>query len=180
MPTSSHSRQYLAAIFLASLVAFQSTGWLLVWQGLQLGARHEAQRSLSRMEKALPENTFHKDFFQKIKIGRKEILFNGQLFDYRILWENSDSIRLALYHDQYEQGLLSALGQVFEPKGSVEAGSPPPIAQWLAQCVGSAFLLPEKPGLFPSVEARLQKHNFISLLFKAQFVPSVFAPPPEL
>lgn len=176
----SQVRPVCAAAFFAALVAFQSVGWFLTWQGLRLGARFEAQRVLYQEEVLLQENTFHKDFFQKIKVDRREIRLNGHLFDFRVLAEFGDSIRVTLYHDQFEEALLSALGQVFQPGGGSKADSAPPVAVWLAQWLGSTFLLPEKPMLSFGVEPHFQKHNFTKLVFAAQSAPSIFVPPPEV
>ena len=125
------------------------------------------------------QGTFHKDFIQKIKVGRKEIVLNGHLYDYRILSESSDSVRLALYHDKHEQALLSALGQVFKSGENSKIPSSTPLALWLSKWLGSDFLLSEKSTVFFRLELRFQKQNFTTPSFSAQFAPSVFAPPPE-
>ena len=125
------------------------------------------------------QGTFHKDFIQKIKVGRKEIVLNGQLYDYRILSESSDSVCLALYHDKHEQALLSALGQVFKSGEDSKIPSSTPLALWLSKWLGSDFLLPEKSILFLKPEPRFQKQNFTNLSFSTQFAPGVFTPPPE-
>ena len=125
------------------------------------------------------QGTFHKDFIQKIKVGRKEIVLNGHLYDYRILSESSDSVCLALYHDKHEQALLSALGQVFKSGEDSKIPSSTPLALWLSKWLGSDFLLSEKSTVFFRLELRFQKQNFTTPSFSAQFAPSVFAPPPE-
>ncbi len=188
MASSSKKRLRFTVLLLAGTLAFQSVGWLLAWKGLELGARFEAQRALFQGEKTsniedanLLQQTFHKDFIQKIKVvGKKEIVLDGKLFDYRILAETEDSIKLSLYHDHHEQALLSALGQAFKSSPDTNGSSSAPVALWLAKWLGSAFMLPEKPEILINPAARFEKQVFLSLLFAAQSAPSVFAPPPEL
>ncbi|MBC7775539.1 MAG: hypothetical protein H7246_08870 [Phycisphaerae bacterium] len=175
-----HQPARLAAVVLAAIVAFQSVGWLLAWEGLQFEARKEAQRVLFQGVNTLQKNIFHQDFFQKIKIDGREIRLDGQLFDYRILSEKGDSVLVVLYHDSKEEALLSALGQVFESEDNTNMPSSSPMALWLAKWLGSAFLLPEKPAIASDIAARFLRQNFATFLFAPQFAPSVFAPPPEV
>ncbi len=170
----------LAAVLLTALIAFQSVGWLLAWQGLQFGAKIEAQKALFQGGNTLRECTFQKDFIQNIKVGRKEIILNGQLYDYQILLETADSVHVALYYDHHEHILLSALGQIFKSGEDEKIPSSKPSALWLAKCLGSTFLVPEKPIVSSSAKPLFQRQHFAALLFAAQSAPSVFAPPPEL
>ncbi|GEM_PF-1014448 len=191
MGTSSKKRLCFAALLLVGMLAFQSVGWLLAWKGLQLGAQFEAQRVLFQGENTLNigaggdsnrfQQSFHKDFIEKIKVvGKKEFVLDGKLFDYRILAETEDSIKLSLYHDHHEQALLSALGQAFKSSQQTNGPSSAPVALWLAKWLGSAFMLPEKLEISINATSGFQKQTFISLLFAAQSAPSIFAPPPEL
>ena len=202
MRSSFPHRLSLTVLLLAATLLFQSVGWLLAWKGLQFGARIEAKQALfqkvnttdgvgedantgnedantGNRDADVSQGTFHKDFIQKIKVGRKEIVLNGQLYDYRILSESSDSVRLVLYHDHHEQYLLSALGQVFKSGEDSKIPSSTPLALWLSKLLGSDFLLSEKSTVFFRLELRFQKQNFTTPSFSAQFAPSVFAPPPE-
>ena len=180
MCAPTQQRLPFAAVCLTAIIAFQSVGWLLAWQGLQFGARIEAQRVLFQGKNSIPERSFQQAFFQKIKIGRKEIRLDGQLFDFRILSETSDSVRVALFHDRHEQALLSTLGLVFQTEDNPNNPAIPPMVLWLAKWLGSAFLLPEKPSFSPGFEPRFQQQSFTALFFMAQFAPGVFAPPPEV
>ena len=209
MRSSFPHRLSLTVLLLAATLLFQSVGWLLAWKGLQFGARIEAKQALfqkvnttdgvgedantgngdaktgnedaktGNRDADVSQGTFHKNFIQKIKVGRKEIVLNGQLYDYRILSESSDSVCLALYHDKHEQALLFALGQVFKSGEDSKIPSSTPLALWLSKLLGSDFLLSEKSTVFFRLELRFQKQNFITPSFSAQFAPSVFAPPPE-
>ena len=169
-----------AAVIFTAIIAFQSVGWLLAWQALQLEAGLEAQRILSQAESDLVERTFHKAFFQTIRIGGKEIRLNGQLFDYRILSEKEDSVQVSLYRDDKEEALLSALDRLFKSGDDAGDSTSTPLALWFAKWLGSAFLLPEKPAIASKMAHRLPVQNFFTALFTAQSAPGVFAPPPEL
>ncbi len=170
----------ISAAILAVLIAFQSAGWILAVQGLLLGARIESQRAFFHQTSDVFEATFHQALFQKLKIGKKEIRLAGQLFDYRILSENSDSVHLALYHDAAEESLLAVLDQKINPEAVSKDVSAPPLTAWFAIWLGSAFLLPEKLILATRMESLFQQQDFISLPITAQFAPGVFAPPPEV
>ena len=170
----------LATIVLSAILAFQAVGWLLAWKSVQIGAKVEAHFALLKSDQHLLKATFHKDFVQKRKIGKKEIILDGQLFDFKITSETGDSLHLALYHDQKEQALLSLLGHVFK---SSEHGTSPtsmPLAAWLAKWLSAAFLLPEKPVLSSGIARVNTRQSFPPIHLQAQSAPSVFAPPPEV
>ncbi len=168
-----------AAVFFTALITFQSMGWLLAWQGLRFGAKIEAQQALSQGGEAFQQRTFHKDFIEKIKVGRKEIVLNGQLFDYKILSDQGDSLRISLFHDHKEQALLSVLGQVFQSEQTSDSQHSLPLTLWLAKWLGATFILPEVPVLKAEMALRGEKQAFHIQFSKAQFAPGVFAPPPE-
>jgi len=191
MVCSYQKRLRFTALLLSAMLAFQSVGWLLAWKGLQVAAHFEAQGVLLKVKDShaniagtdnlLSQQTFHKGFFESLKVaGKKEIVQNGQLFDYRILAETGDSIVVTLYLDHPEQTLFKALGQVFKSVQKESNSSNAPVALWLAKWLGSAFIVPERPVVSASIDNPLQMQVFTSFHFAAQFAPGTFAPPPEL
>ena len=169
----------VAVLLLTAIIAFQSLGWLMAWKGLQFGAKMEAHKALQEHGNTLIERTYHKDFIQKVKVGRKEILLDGQLFDYRVLADSGDSVTVHLYHDQKEQALFSLLGHVFNSGKDVNGLASHPVGLWLAQWLSLVFLPTENPILDLPLKLLFQKQNFATSFFKAQAAPCVFAPPPE-
>ncbi|MFN0213338.1 MAG: hypothetical protein ACKVT2_03715 [Saprospiraceae bacterium] len=178
MSAPCQQRPIIPTVLLTVLIAFQSVGWLLAWQGMLLITKIEAHQTLAQGGSTVREMIFHKNFIEKSKVGKKEILVNGQLFDFRILSETDDSLRVVLYHDQHEEALLTALGQVFKSEDSSNFCQKP-VALWLAQWLGSAFLMPENPLDLSSLAPNFQAQIFSSLFFVAQSAPGVFVPPPE-
>lgn len=168
-----------AAVLFTALIAFQSVGWLLAWQGLRFGAKIEAQKALFHGGKDFQQGTFHKDFIEKIKVGRKEIVLDGQLFDYKILSVQGDSLRISLFHDQKEQALLSVLGHVFKSERDPGSQHSMPLTLWLAKWLSATFILPVKSVLPAETVLFLLRQAFHIQFSKAQFAPGVFAPPPE-
>lgn len=160
------------------LVAFQSAGWLMAWQGMRWTARLEARRIMFSGD-SMPERTFSKAYFSKIKVDRKEIRLDGHLYDFRTLTETADSIRVALYHDQKEEALLSALGYLFQSGETSGNASAPHLAKWLAQSLGAAFLTPALPVLQVLPVFAFGMLIFYSKGPEAQCTPGIFAPPPE-
>ncbi len=163
----------------------------MAWKGLQLAARFEAQGVLSQagnspqgfagVNPPLSRQTFSKDFLQSIQVnGKKEIVLDGRLYDYRMLAESGDSIQVLLYHDHFEQTLLKTLGQAFKTEKKENVPSNAPVVLWLAKWLGSAFLLPEKPVVVSNLEHLLPKQAFSAFILIAQSAPGVFAPPPEV
>lgn len=150
----------------------------MAWQGMRWTARLEARRVMFSGH-SMPEKTFSKAFFFQIKVDRKEIRLNGHLYDFRTVAESADSIRVALYHDQKEEALLSALGQLFQ--SGEDSGSAPAqhLAKWLAQSLGTFFLTPSSPMLPTLLVFMLNKPMFTIERPDAQCTPGIFAPPPE-
>lgn len=151
----------------------------MAWQGMRWTARLEARQMMFSGD-SMPERTFSKAYFSKIKVDRKEIRLDGHLYDFRTLTETADSIRVALYHDQKEEALLSALGHLFQSGETSGNASTPHLAKWLAQSLGAAFLPPAIPTALPALPA----YVLGALIFQsqepdAQHTPGIFAPPPE-
>ena len=179
MPALNQLRFLPAAVLFTALIAFQAVGWLLAWQGLQLEAKFEAQKTLLDSDKPLQSGVFHKEFIEQTRVGEKEILFDGQLFDYKILSVQGDSLRISLFHDQKEQALLSVLGQVFKRSQDSNSQHSLPLTLWLAKWLGATFIVPEAPVLKAEMVLHREKQAFHIQFSKAQFAPGVFAPPPE-
>lgn len=170
---------YIAAIVLAALVSFQSAGWLLAWKGLQLEAVKKAQYAFDGNASNVQQRSFHQDHFKSIQIGRREIIFEGQLYDFRVMEKTGDSITVALYHDRHEQALLSALGHIFKANGTAQHPFDTPASLWLAQWLCTAFLVPDSPLIPSSNPVWAAKVLTAPSRIAPQTAPSVFAPPPE-
>ena len=127
----------------------------------------------------MPQKTLHRGLFQEKDRGKGEIRLNGQLFDYRILAEKGDSVRVALYHDRPEEALYSVLGNIFKTETDANKPLTQPMAIWLAQWLGASFLLPETPAILADWEPQFQKQGFDSRFFATQFEPLVYTRPPE-
>ena len=179
MGQSFKAQPFLAALVLAALVSFQSAGWLLAWKGLQLEAVMKAQYAFDGNASNVQQRSFHQDHFKSIQIGRREIIFEGQLYDFRVVDKSGDSITVALYHDRHEQALLSALGHLFKANGAARHPFDTPASLWLAQWLCMPFLVPDNP-LIPSSNPAWAT-NMLSAPspIAPQAAPSVFAPPPE-
>jgi len=180
MCAPNQQRYSLTAVLLTVLIAFQAAGWLLAWQGLLVGAKMEAQRTLLQEGTAFRQQIFHKDFIEKVKVGRKEIVLNGQLFDYKILSEQGDSLRISLLHDHKEEALFGVLGHVFKSEKGSRSDRSMPLTQWLAKWLCATFTLPQKPALPSEIALFLLNQNFDAPILKTQSTPGIFAPPPEL
>lgn len=178
MAPRTHPGLLFAAVFFAAMASFQSAGWFLAWKGLQIKARFEAEKSLFAENALLESKTFDKDYFHQIKIGRKEIVFEAKLYDYRVLSETEDSLRVALYHDAHEQKLLSALGRVFGAK--LDSAPPTPVMTWLALWLGATFLLPAKNALPQWVDGLYSPVFPLHQLLRQQAVQELATPPPEM
>ena len=166
------------AFLLLGLLLFQSAGWQLAWQGMHWNARLEARNALFQ-EHNLPEKTFSKAFFAQIRVDKKEIRLEGFLYDFYTVTETVDSIRVALYHDQKEQALLSVLGHLFQSGEESGQSSAPGLIHWLAQSLGVSFIVPPVIVWPTKPVLACGKPYFHTYSRGAQFVPGVFAPPPE-
>ncbi|HAD13586.1 MAG TPA: hypothetical protein DCF33_14255 [Saprospirales bacterium] len=178
MHTTALQKVRFPAILLLGLLLFQSAGWQMAWHGMHWNARWEARNALFQ-DNNLPEKTFSKAFFAQIKVDKKEIRLEGFLYDFYTVAETEDSIRVALYHDHKEQALLSALGHMFQSGEQSGQSSAPFLNHWLALSLGVAFLVPPVP-VWPKLPVlALSRAVFPACSWGTQFVPGVFAPPPE-
>jgi hypothetical protein len=165
-------------ILLLGIVLFQSAGWQMAWHGLRLSARLEARDRLFQ-DDTLPEKTFSKAFFTQIKVDKKEIRLEGFLYDFYTIAETEVSIRVALYHDYKEQHLLSSLSHFFQSRGKSGQPSAPGLIHWLAQSLGAAFIIPSEHLLPILPVLAFSRPVFPVYSWGTQFIPGVFAPPPE-
>ncbi|MBN8677724.1 MAG: hypothetical protein J0M29_05830 [Chitinophagales bacterium] len=166
------------AVLLLFLITFQSAGWLMAWQCMHWNVRLEARRILFAGED-LPERSFSKNYFDGIRVGRKEIRLDGHLYDYRKVSETADSIRVALYHDRHEEALFSTLDQLFQTGGFNGKSTVPALIKWLAQSLGACYMPPGDIILPFSSTLAFSRPVFLTYSWGAQFAPGVFAPPPE-
>ena len=131
-----------SALILFVLILFQGLGWLLTWQAIQWQAKLAAQSALFQEDTPVREDILQQDFFQQSKVGKREIRLEGNLYDIRSSELLGDSIKLVLYHDWHEQMLYSVLGIHFSRLDRSTGSEPQPLSVWVAQWLGSAFILP--------------------------------------
>ncbi len=134
-------------------------GWFLAWQGLQWRAKIAAHEELFQENTAVTTVSLTQDFYQKIKVGKREVRLNGNLYDIRSSEVKGDSIRLVLYQDKHEQALYTLLGVHFSELDSATNSLPQPMSVLVAQWLGTNFLAPDCV-VFPVAELDQNKAVF--------------------
>ncbi|MCE7921581.1 MAG: hypothetical protein DYG98_00835 [Haliscomenobacteraceae bacterium CHB4] len=170
-----HCKTGAVSVFIL-LLAFQAAGWFLVGGVLQFQAKQVAHIAMDLPETPLKIVTLHWDVIQKIRVGKKEIRLNGNLYDIKKQTVSGDSATLTLYHDRHEQAVMDALSGVFS--AAPVTGSLP-LHQWLAQWLGAAFLLPPAASGIPAIPGEFFSPIFHCSLRSTQHAPGCFSPPPE-
>jgi hypothetical protein len=127
---------------MTTLIVFQGIGWFMAWQMMHWQARFEAQRVLLKENTPLETVVITQEQFEKAKLDKREIRLNGNLYDIRSKTVSGDSVRLELYHDRHEESLLAMLGIHFSKLDTASGNDSMPLALWVAQWLGSAFILP--------------------------------------
>ncbi|HRI59333.1 MAG TPA: hypothetical protein PK228_06410, partial [Saprospiraceae bacterium] len=112
MPPSPRHWNICASIALATLLLFQSAGWFLTCGILQLEAKISAHIALNRRETPLQSVTLSRQELSKIRVGKKEIRYEGRLYDIKSRQAAGDSVALTLYHDTHEEAALDMLGSL--------------------------------------------------------------------
>ncbi|MBK7940211.1 MAG: hypothetical protein IPJ82_25405 [Lewinellaceae bacterium] len=177
MPTF-HTWKVSAVAALLILLVFQAAGWFLAWAVLVFEAHNKAQMALQRREAPLEQVTISIKLFSEIRIGKKEIRLEGRLYDIKSREIAGDSIQLHLYHDRHEEALLAALGDLVAPRVSAGNNRHLPLQQWLANWLGSPFLVLAVQVLCEPPAAVFQP-VFAFLLPFPQYMPTCLAPPPK-
>jgi hypothetical protein len=142
------------------MILFQGIGWVLTWQAVHIQAKFAAKTQLFQASTPVHEIVLQRDFFQKSKVDKHEIRLEGNLYDIRSFEWKGDSVRLVLYHDWHEQMLFAILDSHISNLDSAATGdAPQPLTVWVAQWLGSAFLLPAEASL-PICSTLTEKSDF--------------------
>lgn len=174
------SRHHISGIAcsLAALFLFQAAGWFLAWSILQYQAKTAAFIALSRKETTFQTFTFSAQRLHAIRIGKKEIRYEGRLYDIKSQIARGDSVQLVVYHDRHEERLIKTLGSLFltgKDTGSAQSAA---LFLWLAKCLGSVFLPPSVPGI-AIPDYAFWYPCFDLLLYTGQCKPDCALPPPR-
>ncbi len=163
---------------LSALLFFQAAGWVLAYRVLQLEAKTEAKTALRHPETPLYTVTIPVSLLPRIRVDKKEVRLDGQLFDIKDQRISGDSVTLTLYHDRPEEKILQALGGRLAPGAGAGSAAVPPLQYWLSQWLGAAYLLPLAPEIRLPAIISFQA-LFHCLLPVTQTGPGRFSPPPE-
>lgn len=170
-------RKFSVVVTFAALLLFHAGGWSLASLILQFQAKSAAHIALHRRETPLETVTLAADFLSKIRVGKKEIRFEGRLYDIKNQTVKGDSVTLQLYHDKHEEAVLDAVGKLLSPSGGSDAALPLQI--WLAKWLVTAFVPPPAKPEVQFYCCEISPSFFAYLLPLAQHAPSDFSPPPE-
>lgn len=180
MPSNAYRYHRLQAALLAVLLTFQSVGWFLAWDLAQVGAHDAAQQELAQEKTPDLRLTLPAVELPSLRVGAKEIRWNGHLYDVRRAQVFGDSVRLELYHDAKEEALCNTLCDVLFASSNHSGPLPHP-QMWLAKWLGACFLHPGIATHFPIPVAGQSARALFSYLFPTpQSAPGIFSPPPEL
>lgn len=146
---------------------------------LQMQAKTVAHFTMHRRETPLETVTLAANFLSKIRVGKKEIRLEGRLYDIKSQAVKGDSVTLQLYHDRHEEAVLDAVGKLLSPSAGSNAAHSLPIQNWLAQWLGSAFVLPTLILELLRNRCEIFSPHFHVLPLLAQNTPGCFSPPPE-
>ena len=168
-----------AVLAFSALLTFQAAGWFLAWGILQFEAKTAAHIAMYRRETPIETATIPTALLSKIRVGKREIRLEGRLYDIVSQKVIGDSVALRLYHDRHEEAVHDTFLHLLRPGGSAPHAAPTqPLQNWLAQWLGSVFLVPQTPEI-ATPQAVLFLHRFTCLLPVAQFAPGCFSPPPK-
>ncbi|MCE2821122.1 MAG: hypothetical protein ACK5FV_14495 [Bacteroidota bacterium] len=157
---------------LLALILFQGAGWMLSWQAMQFHARISADIAVSLPETPSLHLTLSTTMFQRVRIDRKEIRLDGNLYDIRSAIFTGDSVHLELYHDKREQALFALLKPHVSFLTDYSPTQTPPLAAWAAQWLATPFTVPESP-----VIGFFSKEVYISQFYWLGYLPD--APPAD-
>ena len=148
----------------------------MAWQMMHWQARFEAHRVLEKANAPIETMVISTVLFEKAKLDKHEIRLNGNLYDIRSKTVVGDSVRLELFHDKHEESLLAMLGLRFSKLENASGNDSKPLALWVAQWLGSAFILPTAASL-PAVEKSLAPRAPFQLPCTLELADRIFAPP---
>lgn len=144
---------------MTTLIVFQGIGWFMAWKMMHWQARFEAHLILEKSTAPLETVVIAQSLFEKNKLDKHEIRLNGNLYDIRRKTVVGDSVRLELYHDKHEESLLAMLGIHYSKLEKASGNESKPLALWVAQWLGSAFILPSAAPL-PACGKSLALNHF--------------------
>ncbi len=113
-----------------------------------------------------------------LQVGKKEIRYQGRLYDIRSSHLVGDSVRLVLYHDQREEALFNALGSLLSPSRDASS-SLPSVLSWLAKWLSTTFVVPDALAFCLWVESAQSPLPVFAPTLATQQEPGIFGPPPE-
>lgn len=170
----------LTSLLLTALTAFQAAGWLVAWHTARWEAHFMAQAVVQHSDPPLTRVTLAAAHLEKCRIGKREIVYAGRLYDIRSAHAAGDSVHLELYHDHHEQHLYGLLGQMLRTASSDTDGpATNPLLFWLAHSMSLLYLVPQVD--MPSwSEADTRLSAFPSRATRcSQHAPGLEAPPPD-
>lgn len=162
---------------LLALILFQGAGWMLSWQAMRFHAKIGANIAVSSPETPSLHLTLSVSLFKRVRIDRKEIRLDGNMYDIRSARYDSDSVHLELYHDKREQALFALLKPHISFLTDYSPAQTPPLAAWAAQWLVTPFVVPP----VPVVRVFFEKEHIARFYWLGSFpqAPSadVFQPP---
>jgi hypothetical protein len=165
------------ATWLLLLVVLHAVGWFCAGQWMYHAARRAADRQLERRETRLDTLRFATAELDALRVsGKREIRWQGRLYDIKREHASGDSTELLVFHDRDEERVLRAVAGIFG-KNSAAATSWP--MQWWAQWLGAVYLAAEPVHwqLHPPADRRVDV--FCPAVLQTQHAPGKWAPPPE-
>lgn len=130
---------------LLALILFQGAGWMLTWQAIHFHAKISADIAVSLPETPSLRLTLSTSLFQRVRIDRKEIRLDGNLYDIKSAVFTGDSVQLELYHDKREQALFAMLRPHVSFLTDYSPTQIPPLAAWAALWLVTPFTVPVSP-----------------------------------
>lgn len=167
-------RKLRLVIFLGTLLAFQAAGWYFFWGTLTVEAKISAERTFSSPQSPLQHLTISAHDLARQWVGKREIRWEGRLYDVLRQRPQGDSVRLEVYHDQREEALFRTLHSLLAAKQPTTT----PLRSWLLHWVGGVYLLPLLPVLPQPPKSYVAVH-FRYQLLAAQYWPAQLHPPPK-
>ncbi|MEO0007728.1 MAG: hypothetical protein RJA20_1924 [Bacteroidota bacterium] len=139
------SRSGIIPYTLLALILFQGAGWMLAWQAMQVHAKIMAERAVARPVNPSLRLTLSIGLFQRVRVDRKEIRLDGNMYDIRSAVFTRDSVHLELYHDKREQALFALLEPHISFLADYSSTQASPVAVWAAQWLVIPFVVPDQP-----------------------------------
>lgn len=163
---------------LLALILFQGAGWMLTWQAIHFHAKISADIAVSLPETPSLRLTLSTGLFQRVRIDRKEIRLDGNLYDIKSAVFTGDSVQLELYHDKREQALFALLRPHVSFLADYSPNQTPPIVLWAAQWLVTPFIVPTAPVVSFSPEA-VCASRFYWIGYFPDALPADFFQPPR-